>query len=65
MKITQFIIGLVIGVLLGSAISAIAIGVKTPYESLSKDAQSLVLYGYSGGTLVPLHVDSIGRVQIH
>lgn len=51
---------LIVGILMTSAF---AVGVKTPYESSSKDAASVVAYGYNGTTLVPVKVDVNGVLQ--
>jgi len=56
----RFIIGFVLGFLIGSTYVGWA---KTEMES--SDAESVVGYGYNGTTLVAIKVDADGVVQVN
>jgi len=59
MRVKYFFSGLVCGIVIASAFSAYAI---TKYESASRDAVSVVVYGYSDGVLTPVAVTADGNL---
>jgi gas vesicle protein len=65
----KFLLGLIVGLVLGSIAVAVAYndstGTRNKYESSSQDAASAVVYGVYNNTLVPVLVDSAGKMQLH
>lgn len=61
----RFTVGLIIGFLLGGAVTVIAAG-PVKWETSSNDAQSIVGYGTSdaGDTIVRIKTDANGVLQI-
>jgi gas vesicle protein len=57
----RLIIGIVVGLVMGSIITVIAASKK---EQSSTDAASVVVYGYNGTALKILKTDATGILQI-
>jgi len=60
----NLVIGFIIGLLIATAISAAFARVFPKYESQSPSVKSIVGYGKFEGTIVPILVDSEGRLLI-
>ena len=55
----KLIIGIIIGAVLGNVYTAFA-----KWESTSRDAASVVMYGYNGSDIVSVKVDSNGYLVL-
>jgi hypothetical protein len=60
----KFILGILLGIALGSVMGAYAYTI-TKIESKSTDAASIVGYGVYNNKLVPILVASDGTLQLH